>query len=143
MSRDSLRLVLQANSAFTLLSSVLIILLRGQISEMVGLPSTMVMFAIGAGVAMFGGHLAISARRRELNFLELRYFALMDGLWVVGSAAILLIVPMPVAGFWLVAGAGLIVIDFGILELIGIPSMPNGERQSALLVGQRTSGLNT
>jgi hypothetical protein len=97
---------------------------------MVGLPSTMVMFAIGTGVAMFGGHLAVSARRQELNFLELRYFALMDGLWVVGSAAILLVVPMPVAGVWLVAGAGLIVIDFGILELIGIRSMPNRERQS-------------
>lgn len=156
MSRDSLRLVRLANSVFSLLSGVLIILLRSQISEIIGLPSTTVMFAIGAGVAVFGGHLAFSARRQELNFLELRHFALMDGLWVLGSAAILLIVLIPVAGFWLVAGVGLIVIDFGILKLIGIRSMPNRERQSAsstrscrlcsqsaLLVDQRISALNT
>ena len=131
MSRNALRRVLQANSAFSLLSGLLMILFRDQISGMVGLPNSLVMLAMGAGVAVFGGHLFVSARRDKLNLLELRYFAFMDALWVVGSAAILLIVPMPVAGFWLVAGAGLIVVDFGILEWIGIRSVPSSEEQSA------------
>ena len=54
----------------------------------------------------------------------------MDGIWVAASAALVLLIPMPVVGFWLVVGTALIITDFGILELIGIRSLPQPREQS-------------
>jgi len=36
-----------------------------------------------------------------------------------------------VVGFWLVVGTALVITDFGILELIGIRSLPHPREQSA------------
>lgn len=131
MSPLTFRRILLLNATFSLASGILMVVFREQLARNLGLADPILLLVVGIGVSFFGGHIAISARRENLNILELRYFAIMDGVWVAVSAALVLLIPMPVAGFWLVVGTALVITDFGILELIGIRSLPHPREQSA------------
>lgn len=104
------------------------VLFSAQLSEMLGFPHPAIAIALGAGVFLFGAHIAFGARRAQLELRELKFFTLMDGLWVIGSLVFALSFPLSTSGLWLVLGAALIVTDFGILEWIGIQSFPRLNR---------------
>ena len=123
MTSLNLRLILTANAIFSLLSGLGMAIFASDVSEWLGLTDLLIIQTVGIGVAIFSIHIAISARRTALKPLELKYFALMDMLWVIGSGVLLFVLPLPQAGFWLVIGAALIVADFGILEILGIGSL--------------------
>jgi hypothetical protein len=99
------------------------VVFRDQVSVVLGVSDVLPIVIAGIGVMLFGGHLLIGANRGTFNLLELRYFALMDVLWVVGSIAALVAFSLPSPGFWLIAGTALIISDFGILEIIGMRSL--------------------
>lgn len=122
---DSLmfRKVLSANAVFSIASGLAMILFRESIAAMLDFAHPGYLIPVGLGVLIFGIQIAVSARRDALKLAELKFFALMDLLWVIGSIVLALAVPLPTSGFWLVIGTALIVTDFGILEFIGIRSI--------------------
>ena len=131
MSPLTFRRILLLNAAFSLASGILMVVFRDQLVQNLGFSDPVLPLGIGIGVSLFGAHIAISARRENFNILELRYFAIMDGFWVAASAALVLLVPVSITGLWLVVGTALVITDFGILELIGIRSLPQPREQSA------------
>ena len=131
ISPTMFRRVLFANALFSTVSGLLIVIFNDYLSRIFGLSEPAFLIPVGIGVFLFGAHIAISARRPQLRLSELKYFTLMDILWVVGSLVLALTVPLSTSGLWLIIGAALIVTDFGILEWIGIKSFPGLDQQTS------------
>lgn len=117
-----LRLGLYGNAAFSLGSAILLIAASAPIARLMGVPQPLSLTLIGVLLLPFSVHLWIAARRPMMKHLEIVYFCAMDGLWILGSIALLATraVPLNLLGLWAVAIVALFVMDFFLLQLYGL-----------------------
>lgn len=116
---------LLGNAAFSFLSGLALLLGATPLARWLGLPDPRALQLVGGLLLPFAAHLLLAVRRPAPRLGELYYFSLMDGLWVVGSAALLLsgAVSFTLAGKWTVALVALAVADFLVLQLVGALSL--------------------
>ena len=122
-SQTILRRALFANAAFSTFSAAECLLAPEAVSRFVGLPVAEVR-GIGIDLALFVGLLLFAATRKDLGTRAMRWVTgsiiVMDALWVVGSA-ILLMVPNPLttAGVWTVGLVALAVAELAGFQAYG------------------------
>ncbi len=73
------------------------------------------------GLVLYGIGLWRNANRTEINLTEVRGALAMDWLWVIGSAAVVLLAPtINDAGVWIVGIVALVVADFAVVQGLGM-----------------------
>lgn len=88
-----LRLALRTNAAFSALSAVALLLASARLAELLGAPRTTLLIT-GGVLLLFAADLLVTASRDRISTSKALYFVVLDLLWVVGSA-ILLMLPSP------------------------------------------------
>ena len=117
-----LRRAMQADAVVSWVSGLLLTLLPGPLSALIGFAEPDYLLAVGIGLIGYAAWLLFSARRPEVNLWAGRTAILLNVLWVVGSAALLLAVPglFNSLGQWLVGLVALVVADFALVQYIGL-----------------------
>lgn len=83
--------ILHLNALSTAACAVGMVATRGTLHEWFGLDTPVLLDVLAAGLLAYAGALAIAARRRPVSRQALMAFTFADALWVVGSAAVLLL----------------------------------------------------
>lgn len=118
---------LLGNAIFSCLTGIALIIAPSQIATYMGIPDPTLLMGIGIGLLPFAGHLIIALRRTPIRKGEVYYLSVMDGLWVLGSAAIILLDLVPFTTIGLVAFSlvALTVADFMLMQIIGVRKLIN------------------
>jgi hypothetical protein len=116
-----LRRTLQANSAFSLLSGLLLTFDAEPIAALIGLPVPWILIAIGVICLGYAALLFLAARRAPIDRNHALGFVIADAAWVLASAVILLdgLAPFTTTGVWAVLIVADIVGIFAALQYIG------------------------
>jgi hypothetical protein len=120
---------LLGNAIFSCLTGIALIIAPVQIAIYMGIPDPTLLMGVGIGLLPFAGHLIIALRRKPIRTGEVYYLSAMDGLWVLGSAAILLfdLVPFTTIGLIAFSLVALTVADFMFMQIIGIRKWVNAQ----------------
>lgn len=119
-----LRRALTANAVFSGICGVLCVLASASIAGVTGI-SRVEIFALGINLEVFSILLIVLATRKDTSRGWFRALVMaviaMDVLWVVGSAALLLLpaAPLTSAGRWIVIAVALVVADIAYFQLRG------------------------
>ncbi|MCP3981109.1 MAG: hypothetical protein GY716_17565 [bacterium] len=116
MDQDGLRRVLWMNAGFSLFSGIVLLLGAGGLANLFGASQAWPFRAVGFGLLVFAIDIARECRKPELRRFKALYFSLSDLAWVVGSAILLALAPLPVAAALLVGAVMLIVLGFGLAQ---------------------------
>ena len=116
-----LRRALQADSIFTLLGGLLLIVDSGPLATLMGLPWSWAFAIVGVGLLGYAALLFLAARRTPIDRRQALGFIVADAIWVVASVVIVLdgVAPLSAAGFWGVLIVADIVAVLGVLKYIG------------------------
>ena len=117
-----LKLGLLGNATFSLVTGLTLLIAAAPIASWIGIEEPLALTLIGLMLIPFAAHLWIAARRRTVNRGEILYFCAMDALWIVASVVLLTteIIPFTTAGNWTIALIALFVMDFFLLQVIGL-----------------------
>ena len=117
----TLRTALRANAICSALSGVTLAAGSGVLGPWLGIPPA-TLVVVGLALLPWAVLLHRNAGRPELNAAEARLAVAGDLMWVVGSAAVLLLDPIgfTTAGKVVVAVVALMVADFAIWQSIGL-----------------------
>ena len=111
--------VLWVNAGFSTLSALAFFFLADPLADWLGLDRS-VLVVLAAAVGGFAVYVAIVATRDPVPAAHVAIVATADLLWVVAAAAIVVIPEtLPVAGKVALAAVSLVVLDLGILEMMG------------------------
>ena len=125
-----LRHALKANSLFSAASGSVLVIAGPWLASVVGVGPGWLYRSIGVGLVLYGIGLWHNAKRTDINLTEVRWALAMDWLWVIGSAALVLLVPtINDAGVWIVVVVGLIVADFAVVQGLGMRRLRKQPRQ--------------
>lgn len=119
-----LRRALTANAIFSGICGVLCVLASSSIARWTGISQAEI-FALGVNLEVFSALLILLATRKDYSRGWVRALVMaviaMDVLWVVGSAALLLMpsAPFTTAGRWTVFAVALVVADVAFFQLRG------------------------
>ncbi len=69
-----------------------------------------------------------NARRPKIRITDAWVAVIMDVIWVVGSYALIFVVPFSVGGKWVVALVAELVLAFAILQWLGIRRVRKSQR---------------
>lgn len=131
-----LRNALRGNAAFSSVTGLLCIFDAGWLSEMMGFGASAaaVFILLGIGLLLFAASLFWDSRKSEINLNKAMLTVGMDVLWVVASAAILLLnlLPLSNAGWWTIAVVADIVAVFAVLQYLGVRRIRNAESTAAI-----------
>ncbi len=123
-----LRLALTCNALFSLISGLVICFADRRVVHLLGLSEGNSLLALGIGLIGFAVFLFLGARRRVVSVPQARIIVLMDILWVVGSYALLFVVPFSTGGKWLVGIVAEFVLAFAIAQWLGIRKIGKSEQ---------------
>ena len=117
-----LRHVLRANTVFSVLSGVVVLMAAAPLSELMGINNPFVFYVLGMGLLPFAGFVFYTSQQTELNTRLVKIILVMDAFWVVGSYFLIFsgTVPFTAAGKWIVGLIAEVVFIFAILEMIGL-----------------------
>jgi hypothetical protein len=115
-----LRIALFGNAAFSTLSGLIILFAGRWVSGILGLPREYSLFILGIALLVFGLLLISNASRKMIKLSDAWIAVLLDIAWVVGSYALLFIVPFSNSGKLLVIAVAELVFVFAILQWLGI-----------------------
>jgi hypothetical protein len=117
-----LKLGLLGNAGFSLATGITLLVAGAPIARWIGIHQPLTLALIGLLLIPFAAHLWIAARRHTVNRREILYFCAMDALWIVASIVLLItgMMPFTTAGNWTVALVALFVMDFFLLQVIGL-----------------------
>ena len=110
--------ILQLNALSTAVSAAAMLATRGTLYRLFGADSPMLFDVTAVGLLIYAAALVIVARETPVGRRTLMAFTCADGLWVAGSAIVLLLFwseLTPVARF-LVIGTALVVEVFAMLQ---------------------------
>jgi hypothetical protein len=110
--------ILQVNALSTAVSAVALLAGRGILPRFFGLASPVLLDVVAVGFLAYAAALALTARRRPVNRQALMAFAIADAVWVVASAAALLMFwqQMEPLGRILIVAVALVVEVFATLQ---------------------------
>ncbi len=114
-----LRRVLQANSAFSVISGVTLVAAAAPISRLFGVGQPAILIGVGVLLLAFAVGLFLNSRREALNETEVVTAIAMDAAWVAGSIILIGLGVLSTAGNWAVAILADVVLLFAILQAIG------------------------
>ncbi len=115
-----LRRVLQANAAFSMVSGIALVAFARPLAALMGVGRFWILLAVGAVLLVFAVTLVVNSRRGQINENEVVQGIVSDGVWVAGSTVIAFMGIVSATGVWIVAGAGLVVCAFALLQGIGL-----------------------
>ena len=135
-----LRKSLQANALFSLLSGAGLAVAAGYLSDITfvvpiqvfGFEMGTVLLASGIGILVFAFDVWLISRPVQLNLMQAKLIIAMDILWVVGSAAVLLLWPdvFTTTGFVSIAIVGVIVAGLAVIESFGVSTTYEGHSET-------------
>lgn len=113
---------LLANAAFSAVSGLLLVLATGWLSPELGLANRWMLPMLGVGLVGFAALLVRVARERPIPLRVAGAVSLADGLWVLGSAALVWLDPtgLTALGRWLVIGVADAVLLFALAQAWGL-----------------------
>jgi hypothetical protein len=109
-----------ANAVFSGLSGLIFLLAAGPITRSIGLEAPITLVVVGGSLVLYGLGLARNARRPVVNLIEARVAIAMDGLWVVGSAVLILAGVLNAIGSWTAIVLADFVLAFAICQFVGL-----------------------
>src|SRR5262249_37751791 len=112
----------QADSIFSLLGGLVLLVDSGPIAASIGLPWPWVLAVVGVGLFGYAALLFLAARRVPIDRRQALGFLVADVVWVVASVVIVLdgLAPLTTAGFWGVLIIADVVAVFAVLKYIGL-----------------------
>jgi len=122
-----LRNALMGNALFSTLSGLTILLAQGWVLRILGLPSTVTLLILGAGLIVFAVTLVINASKQQVKKSDAWIAVLMDVAWVVGSYILIFTVPFSTEGKWVVGVVAELVLVFAVLQFVGIRRIQKSE----------------
>ena len=111
---------LRANTAFSVLSAVVLLLFPSQFVALAGLPAAFRPVILGCCLLAYGVWLLQNALQREIKLSNARIAVALDVTWVVLSVPVALLSPLTNGGRWLVATVAAAVSGFALLQWRGI-----------------------
>ena len=117
-SQVKLRNVLRGNGLFSGLSGLALALFSQEIGQWMGVVWVDVLLYIGLGLIIFSISLFLTASAKTISKRKVQSIIIQDGVWVVGSAIILIfqLFDLSNIGYWLVADVAIIVGAFATLQ---------------------------
>ena len=115
-----LRRALLGNALFSTLSAITILLAPRWVLRLLGLSQSLSLSVLGFSLIAFAVALVINARRPQVKTSDAWAAVIMDVVWVLGSGALLFLVPFSTSGKWVVVLVADMVLIFAILQFAGI-----------------------
>ena len=115
-----LKKALTGNAVFSVVSGVAILLANRWLVKFLGLPDKVSLAILGVSLVVYAAILGLNARRPKIKITDAWVAVVMDAIWVVGSYALIFLVPFSVGGKWVVALVTELVLAFAILQWLGI-----------------------
>jgi len=112
------------------MSALIILLAPRWALRLLGLSQDVSLRVLGFALIFFAITLLINARRPKVKAFDAWTAVIMDLAWVVGSGALLFIVPFSTSGKWVVTLVADLVLVFAILQFAGIRRMQKSEQAS-------------
>jgi hypothetical protein len=125
MGSDDLKRVLWINALFSTVSAIVLVAAAGGLSTLFGGASPWIFRGIGVGLLLFAVDIAVSCRQPRIARGKALYFSLSDFGWVVGTAVLLIAVPLPAAAVAVVVAVGLAVLALGVAQYRLLRRMPS------------------
>jgi hypothetical protein len=122
-----LRKALIGNALFSTVSGLTILFAQGWVLRILGLPSSVNLLVLGAGLIVFAVTLVINARKQQVKKSDAWIAVCMDVAWVIGSYVLIFIVPFSTEGKWVVAVVAEAVLVFAVLQFVGIRRIQKSE----------------
>jgi hypothetical protein len=123
-----LRRALRGNALFSVLSGLTILLAPGRVLRILGLSDNVSLAILGFGLLVFAVILLINASRQQVKISDAWIAVLMDLAWVLGSDALIFVVPFSREGKWVVGVVAELVLVFTVLQFVGIRRIQKSER---------------
>ncbi len=123
-----LKKALASNAVFSVVSGVLILSANRWLVKFLGLPEKVSLAILGVSLIVYAAILWLNARRPKIKITDAWVAVIMDVIWVVGSCALIFVVPFSVGGKWVVALVAELVLAFAILQWLGIRRVRKTER---------------
>ena len=123
-----LRNSLIGNALFSMLSALIILVSSGWLAQFIGLRDHMVLTVLAISLAGYAVILLVNARRPKIKISDAWMAVILDAVWVIGSYALIFVVPFTFGGKWLIAGVAEIVLVFAILQSFGIRRVMRGDQ---------------
>ena len=127
-SQKLLRNSLIGNALFSMLSALAILASSGWLAQFIGLRNHIVLTILAISLTAYAVILLINARRPKIKISDAWMAVILDAIWVIGSYALIFVVPFTFGGKWLIAGVAEIVFVFAILQSFGIRRVMKSEQ---------------
>jgi hypothetical protein len=127
-SQKLLRNSLIGNALFSILSALIILGSTGWLAEFLGLRDHIVLTILAISLTAYAMILLINARRPKIKISDAWMAVILDAVWVIGSYALIFVVPFTFGGKWLIAAVAEIVFVFAILQSFGIRRVMKSEQ---------------
>jgi len=115
-----LRNSLIGNALFSMLSALVILASTGWLAQFLGLRDHIVLTVLAISLAGYAVILLINARRPKIKISDAWMAVILDAVWVIGSYALIFVVPFTFGGKWLIVAVAEIVFVFAVLQTFGI-----------------------
>jgi len=123
-----LKKALMGNAVFSLASGVLIVFSNHWLVKVLGLPEKVSLAILGISLILYAGLLLINALRPRIKITDAWIAVVLDAIWVVGSYALIFMIPFSVKGKWVVALVAELVLVFAVLQWLGIRKIRKSEQ---------------
>ena len=127
-SQKLLRNSLIGNALFSILSALIILGSSGWLARFLGLRDHIVLTILAISLAGYAVILLINARKPKIKISDAWMAVILDAIWVIGSYALIFVVPLTFGGKWLIAAVAEIVFVFAILQSFGIRRVMKSEQ---------------
>jgi hypothetical protein len=115
-----LKKALAGNALFSILSGLAILFANRWLVRFLGLPGKVSLSILGVSLIGYAALLGFNANRPRIRIIDAWVAVMMDVIWVVGSYALILVVPFSAGGKWVVALVAELVLAFAVLQWLGI-----------------------
>ena len=126
-----LKKALSGNAVFSVVSGVAILLANRWLVRFLGLPEKVSLSILGVVLIVYAAVLWYEAHRATIKIADAWAAVIMDATWVVGSYALIFVVPFSVGGKWAVALVAEVVLVFAMLQWFGIRRIRKGKQLGA------------
>src|SRR5437667_12912478 len=111
-----LKKALSGNAVFSVVSGVEILSANGWFVKFLGLPDKVSLAILGVSLIVYAAILWLNARRPRIKITDAWIAVIMDAVWVMGSYALIFVVPFSVGGKWVVAMVAELLLAFAIVK---------------------------
>jgi hypothetical protein len=123
-----LKKALRVNAVFSVVSGVVMLSANRWLVKFLGLPENVSLAILGVSLIVYAAILWFNARGPKIKITDAWVAVIMDVIWVVGSWALIFVVPFSVGGKWVLALVAELVLAFAILQWLGIRRVRKSER---------------